>query len=252
MTDMIRREDALAALARYRAHTWAASRDVSVQDPIAAIAALPAVTVGVRKLVWEEPCTSNNHVHIARSIFGDYYIYIDFGQHIAWLEAHTKPYENAIGEVVGSVYAAQALAQADYEARILAALEPVAAPVTEDQKLCFMQGAPFRRAERIERWSSDEQIKAMLREPVAAPDHFVDATKMVDPAAIREAEPSTEWVDHVEEGFKIGYAEALREALKALDQLPEYGSPDVNIGVSNAYAAILALIPTKGAADDRA
>ena len=49
-----------------------------------------------------------------------------------------------------------------------------------------------------------------------------------DPAAIREA--------------------ALREALKALDSLPEYGSPDVNIGVSNAYSAILALIP-KGAAE---
>jgi hypothetical protein len=35
---------------------------------------------------------------------------------------------------------------------------------------------------------------------------------------------------------------ALREALKALEQLPEYGSPDVNIGVGNAYTAILALI----------
>ena len=38
---------------------------------------------------------------------------------------------------------------------------------------------------------------------------------------------------------------ALREALRALDALPEYGSPDVNIGVSNAYSAILALITEK-------
>lgn len=38
----------------------------------------------------------------------------------------------------------------------------------------------------------------------------------------------------------------LREALKALDSLPEYGSPDVNIGVSNAYSAILALIQKGG------
>ena len=50
----------------------------------------------------------------------------------------------------------------------------------------------------------------------------LQAIPTIDPAAIREV--------------------ALREVLKALDSLPEYGSPDVNIGVSNAYAAILALI----------
>ena len=59
---------------------------------------------------------------------------------------------------------------------------------------------------------------------ISTQDHIdaIRAIPTIDPAAIREA--------------------ALREALKALDNLPEYGSPDVNIGVSNAYSAILALI----------
>lgn len=38
---------------------------------------------------------------------------------------------------------------------------------------------------------------------------------------------------------------ALREAAKAVDALPDAKSPDVNIGVANAYAAILALIGEK-------
>ena len=35
---------------------------------------------------------------------------------------------------------------------------------------------------------------------------------------------------------------ALREALLAIDALPEYESPDVNMGVGNVSSAILALI----------
>jgi len=79
--------------------------------------------VKVKPLVWEDPSNRNNWLHVARTVFGDYYISIDGGRHRAWLEAHVKPYDNMLGECdVGSVYAAQEVAQADYEAR-RAALE---------------------------------------------------------------------------------------------------------------------------------
>ncbi len=84
-----------------------------------AIAALPAepVMVTVKPLVWEEPSHANNWVHVARSIFGEYYVSIDGGRHSAWLEASVKPYENKIGDDVGSVYEAKELAEADYQKR---------------------------------------------------------------------------------------------------------------------------------------
>lgn len=37
--------------------------------------------------------------------------------------------------------------------------------MTEEQQHRFIAEASQRRAERIERWSSDEQIKAVMREP---------------------------------------------------------------------------------------
>lgn len=91
--------------------------------------------------------------------------------------------------------------------RAIAALEP--APVTEDQKRRFLQEAPARRAERIERWSNDERIKAMLREPVAAPN----------PAAIREAalrEAAQKAYDKLYKKQKYEEAQAVRDAIHAL------------------------------------
>jgi hypothetical protein len=118
--DLIRRGDALAV---------AAAVPKSSQNMVKGfIAALPAAQVAVKPLVWEDPCKRNNEVHVARCIFGEYYIHIDGGRHSAWLEAHVKPYENRIGIDVGSVYEAQALADADYAARIRAVLEPAPAP----------------------------------------------------------------------------------------------------------------------------
>lgn len=81
----------------------------------------PAPTV--IPLVWEEPCTSNNHTYVARSCFGDFYIHICGGRHSAWLEAHTKPYERYIGETVGTVLEAQSLADEYYQVAVLAFLE---------------------------------------------------------------------------------------------------------------------------------
>ena len=86
--------------------------------------AKPAPAVKVKALVWEDPCAANNHIYMARAPWGTYGIHIDGGRHRAWLEAHEKPYERWLGDAdVGSAYEAQAAAQADYEARIMSALE---------------------------------------------------------------------------------------------------------------------------------
>jgi hypothetical protein len=87
-----------------------------------AIANIPAVAadpvrITVKPLVWVDPCAANNWIHLARSVFGDYYISIDGGAHSAWLEANVKPYENKIGDDVGSVIEAMMNAERDYEAK---------------------------------------------------------------------------------------------------------------------------------------
>lgn len=80
--------------------------------------------VKVKPLVWDEPSSSNNWVYNAPSPFGTYYIHICGGRHQSWLESHEKPYEQVChDEYVGSVEAAQSLAQADHEARIRAWIE---------------------------------------------------------------------------------------------------------------------------------
>lgn len=84
----------------------------------------PARAWRVKLLEWEDPSERNNWVHVAKSSFGEYYVSIDGGSHTAWLEAHVKPYEKLLGPAVGSVYEAKDQAQADYAARILAALTP--------------------------------------------------------------------------------------------------------------------------------
>jgi hypothetical protein len=77
----------------------------------------------VRPLEWEWPCRANNNTHIARSIFGEYYVDVDGGRHQAWLLANDAPYERLLGDSCGCLFIAQSAAQADYTARILAALD---------------------------------------------------------------------------------------------------------------------------------
>ena len=86
-----------------------------------------ADAVKVKPLVWWETASQNNHTHGARCALcalGTYYVHVDGGRHQAWLETFNSNSEIWCGEVCGSVDAAKAAAQADYEARILAALEP--------------------------------------------------------------------------------------------------------------------------------
>lgn len=112
MTDLIRKTDALAILT--------AASSIS-QKTVNAIAALPAVTVGVKPLVWEDRSSAVHPRFKAVTGFGTYYIERNKAGLFDWW----SPYRMGKTEVK-TLDAAKAAAQADYTARILAALEPVA------------------------------------------------------------------------------------------------------------------------------
>lgn len=111
--DLIRRGDALV-IAQGMNNGWTAKAIAR------AIAALPAVTVGVKPLVWTRPrkLDEGGAAYDAHTTCGQY-IATDTGWFLVgrsgWL-------------VATSLETAKAAAQADYEARILAALEPQPAP----------------------------------------------------------------------------------------------------------------------------
>ena len=118
-------------------------------------AALPARGVGVKPLVWE-PSAINKPWHSAKAPWGWYYAQWD-DETQAWFASLE------MGEVeapiimspsdVPTIEAAKAAAQADYEARILAALEPAAhvneTPKSEHDRQDVLSTAP-----------SDDAVKA--------------------------------------------------------------------------------------------
>lgn len=112
--------------------------DLAARKAIAsAIRTLPSVTVAVKPLVWE-PSAINKPWHSAKAPWGWYYAQWD-DETQAWFASLE------MGEVeapiilspsdVPSIQAAKAAAQADYEARILAALEPVASDPLSDPRV---------------------------------------------------------------------------------------------------------------------
>ena len=103
------------------------------------LAAVQPAQVRIKPLVWEEPCYTNNWIHVARSVLGDYYISIDGGRHSAWLEANVKPYENKIGDDVGSAIEAMMLAETDYQARMQPLITPQ--PDPRDEVIAKLVGA---------------------------------------------------------------------------------------------------------------
>lgn len=109
--DLIRRGDAVVAVAGW-------------EIPSTAIAALPAVTVGVKLLVWEGPrkLDEGGIAYDAHTTCG-HYIATDAG----WFLVGQSGWF-----VAKSLDAAKAAAQADYEARILAALDLTPAPDLSD------------------------------------------------------------------------------------------------------------------------
>lgn len=116
MSDMISREDVLNILGE---QTYCC-------DAEELILALPAVQPKVKPLVWEDRGATVNHQFKATTAFGVYYVERDKSGLFNWwtpalrgkVQAHT-------------LQAAKAAAQADYEARILSALEPAVQPDAE-------------------------------------------------------------------------------------------------------------------------
>jgi len=110
--DLIRRGDALQILDDL------SQVDGCFGDAHEAIAALPAVTVGVRPLVWRDDGTNGHETDHA---FGFYEVYPS-------PEGDMLSRDGVDSGVFPTLEAAKAAAQADYEARILAALDLRPAP----------------------------------------------------------------------------------------------------------------------------
>jgi hypothetical protein len=87
--------------------------------------AMPA-PVSVKALEWWEPDHTNNYTHGAETIIGTYYVHIDGGRHMGCMETFVNDkIEQWEGPERGSLYQAQNDAQADYERRVLSALDPM-------------------------------------------------------------------------------------------------------------------------------
>lgn len=119
--DLIRRGDALAAC-EPRGYDHAHHMQAKA-DCVAAITALPAVTPRVKPLVWE--CLAPRVIE-APGFNCRYQIRLATDGSIRWQGRYMGSWEDA-----DSVDAAKAAAQADYEARIFAALDMQPAPDME-------------------------------------------------------------------------------------------------------------------------
>ena len=175
MTDeLIRKSDALAAM---HSHDWQKTYD--------AIRALPTVTTKVKPLAWDEThddrgdgTSEHNGGYVAVSPLGDYEIGMGFGSDCYYWSA-TDPMLNEIGSFEDPNYAKSA-AQADYEARILAALEPVDADPLSDPRV----KALVETAEAAIAWMQEHDMidgRAVLRSLERQPKVVRDLT-----AALRE------------------------------------------------------------------
>lgn len=133
--DLIRRGDALKVLQ--------SGLGLTMAGQARRIAALPAVTVGVKPLVWE---AGERDQRRADSILGEFCVTFFGGR---WF------YQ---GEPRKGMLDAQAAAQADYEARIIAALDLTPAPDAQ-----AVRDAALREAAEVAlRHRSKVQINEML------------------------------------------------------------------------------------------
>jgi hypothetical protein len=210
MTDLIKRDDALDAI-----DTALNNATGDLFDCHAAIRALPAVAVGVKLLVWEEVCERRSEEdpreehtggYEADCGFGSYFIDIGWGSD-SYYWSVLSPDQFDIGSDFEDPEYAKAAAQADYEARILAALTPT--PVDDSQPA----------------------------DPVVN-DHTADVGKMVDPAAIREAALQARIEELVKErddlGRKLATCEKYRDAYAECDRIGTQAVRDLEAKLAKA------------------
>ena len=222
MNDLIRREDALALfklpyqlLAKFE------------------VEALPAVTPKVKPLVWGEDRDADSEdfgAFVARSptVHLRYIVRKVYGG--GWKLTGSVPFGQP---TIDTLEAAKAAAQQDYEARILAALEPVAAP-DHDVVEIDLRAAMMEQIEEAASQSPWVPPEYMMNEIISDCCTFLREARAPDPAAIREA--------------------ALREAAAECDRHADWIEREKRQGVYSAEGClrtsarnILALIPTKGA-----
>jgi len=230
MSDLIRKSDAAREMWKHAngktvlgGQTY---QSLTLEVALDAIAALPAVTVGVKPLVWE---AGERDQRRADSILGEFCVTFFGGR---WF------YQ---GEPRKGMLDAQAAAQADYEARILAALEGVAAPDLSDPVTVhanMLRGTIAKPTveQIIHLYGVDALTKALA--PVIVREAGIEPVAAPDPAAIREA--------------ALREAAAEAEAEGWLHQQPMIGFTEREEGsrdcAERIASAILALIP-KGTAE---
>lgn len=178
------------------------------------------MTVGVKSLVWIE--IEDDDCDFEAFASGQRYWIVSVTDHQHTVRCST--YE--IGDYL-TVEKAKAAAQADYEARIRAALEPVAAPdhdVVEIDLRAAMMGQ-IEEAASQSPWVPPEY---MMNEIISDCCTFLREARAPDPAAIREA-------------IKASVGECLAGLIHA--EVSKDARRKIERAIDNA------LIPTKGAAE---
>lgn len=228
--DLIKRDDVLAQV------TYTSSSDDMCYAPflIDRIAALPAVTVGVKPLVWTEVCERRSEEDPREEHTGGYEADCDFGSYVidigwgsdSYYWSVMSPDQFDIGSDFEDPEYAKAAAQADYEARILAALTPVADSPPADpvvnapEYLCtFPQCGCVAKGQ----WCP---VPCTAVRKAALLDAGYDTTA-IDPAAIREAA-------RLEAAEKATARWAARR--KHADQLAEMDYPEAAIDAKTVSA----------------
>lgn len=164
---------------------WIVTGDAFEELRTALESAPPAPQPRVKPLVWDDPKPANNWLHIARSIFGEYYVSIDGGRHYAMLEANEKPHEFHLNqEPVGDVWAAKAIAEADYKHRILSALEGAPTPTPAGKLDLNITKEWFEKRAALE---GDHEISAGKRKTMTlnlTPDEIAKLEALLPPPRI--------------------------------------------------------------------
>lgn len=128
MSDLISREAALAELERHAKGTTTIGgqtfRTIQLAEATAAIAALPAATVRVRKLEWVGRYSKHDggKEHFGTGVFGHWYG-VKRENNGEWRVAHHIGVQMVEVGYYPSLEAAKAAAKADYEARVRSAIE---------------------------------------------------------------------------------------------------------------------------------
>ena len=171
MTDMIKRDDALALL-----NSWTYCCDA--ED---AVRALPAVTVGVKPLVWDG--VQGDCFIECETVIGTYALQVSDSLEREcdweWSATYRKHGQREITIGQGKFQAAKDITQADYEARILAVLELVAAPDPAATREAALVSAVAKQIGEEHGWVRREELEAAEAKLAKAVEALVQLERIV-------------------------------------------------------------------------